>query len=189
MCRNRPAEAAIPASLPRAQIAACKPAVESSQAAGLLHRATHRSDFSRSNRAPSALRWLSRPIPGPDAATLFNCRNPCPSHFTKGTPMNRVHAHSTKNAHRRRASVGTKTAILAAVVLCASFGAAELASAAGPYGNFRNGPTLRPGDAVSLNPQPLPPRPSPWRFNPGGKSSLNPQPLPPRVFMYRNFRR
>jgi hypothetical protein len=37
--------------------------------------------------------------------------------------------------------------------------------------------------AVSLNPQPLPPK----VFNPGGRVSLNPQPLPPRFsqFGYR----
>jgi hypothetical protein len=34
--------------------------------------------------------------------------------------------------------------------------------------------TVRPGDTVTLNPQPLPPR---W----GDSVSINPQPLPPSV--------
>ena len=39
---------------------------------------------------------------------------------------------------------------------------------------------MKPGDANSLNPQPLPPKPEPnWGNRPGERSSLNPQPLPP----------
>ena len=38
--------------------------------------------------------------------------------------------------------------------------------------------TVRPGDRVSINPQPLPPR---VLGRPGDEVSINPQPLPPRV--------
>jgi hypothetical protein len=38
-----------------------------------------------------------------------------------------------------------------------------------------------PGDAVSLNPQPLPPKVGRTTSNFGSAVSLNPQPLPPRV--------
>ncbi|HTR60042.1 MAG TPA: hypothetical protein VMM27_17815 [Casimicrobiaceae bacterium] len=39
---------------------------------------------------------------------------------------------------------------------------------------------IKPGDANSLNPQPLPPKPEPnWGNRPGERNSLNPQPLPP----------
>jgi hypothetical protein len=42
------------------------------------------------------------------------------------------------------------------------------------FPNYALQHTLLPGEAVTLNPQPLPPR---W----GDAVSLNPQPLPPRV--------
>jgi hypothetical protein len=38
-----------------------------------------------------------------------------------------------------------------------------------------------PGDMVSLNPQPLPPRTTFSTSSFGGAVSLNPQPLPPRI--------
>jgi hypothetical protein len=42
-----------------------------------------------------------------------------------------------------------------------------------------------PGDAVSLNPQPLPPKSYFRRPNIGDEVSLNPQPLPPRSYRFR----
>jgi hypothetical protein len=41
---------------------------------------------------------------------------------------------------------------------------------------------INPGDAVGLNPQPLPPKAfqQSIKINPGGPVELNPQPLPPR---------
>jgi hypothetical protein len=41
--------------------------------------------------------------------------------------------------------------------------------------------TLKPGDKVTLNPQPLPPKMLSTTSSLGDKVSLNPQPLPPRV--------
>jgi len=42
--------------------------------------------------------------------------------------------------------------------------------------------TINPGDAVGLNPQPLPPKAlqRSIKIDPGGPVELNPQPLPPR---------
>ncbi|MBM3394457.1 MAG: hypothetical protein FJY37_07475 [Betaproteobacteria bacterium] len=42
-----------------------------------------------------------------------------------------------------------------------------------------------PGDTVSLNPQPLPPKVRARRFSLGDAVSLNPQPLPPRMLRRR----
>lgn len=41
---------------------------------------------------------------------------------------------------------------------------------------------VKPGTAIGINPQPLPPRvlSSRFRLNPGTLKGLNPQPLPPR---------
>ena len=41
--------------------------------------------------------------------------------------------------------------------------------------------SVRPGDLVSLNPQPLPPKEVDSFDRVGGRVSINPQPLPPRV--------
>jgi hypothetical protein len=46
---------------------------------------------------------------------------------------------------------------------------------------------VHPGDAVSLNPQPLPPKVFQSTSNFGDAVSLNPQPLPPRLGTMKFF--
>ena len=46
---------------------------------------------------------------------------------------------------------------------------------------------FNPADAVSINPQPLPPKQLPSKLSLGDAISLNPQPLPPRYLLQNSY--